>query len=53
MPAIWKMRDARLKAHLHLSVEAEVFIRRERGAEQRDQRQELNRSLCADKHSAY
>ena len=29
--AIWKMGDSCLKAHLPLSVEAEVFIRRERG----------------------
>ena len=36
MSAIWKLK-ACLKAHLRLSVEAEVFIRRERGTEQRDQ----------------
>ena len=28
---------SRLKAHFHISVEADVFIRKERGTEQRDQ----------------
>ena len=61
----WKMGDscleahlpgrwgAHLKAHLHLSVEAEVFIRRERGTEQRDRGRGLERSVCADEHSPF
>ena len=36
--------DSRLKAHLQLSVEAEVFIRREKGTEQRDQGRGLQSS---------
>ena len=36
-PSLGKMGDSCLKAHLHFSVEAVVFIRRERGTEQRDQ----------------
>ena len=46
--AIWKMGDSCPKAHLHLSVEAEAFIRRERGTEQRDQGRGLKGSLRAD-----
>ena len=38
-------------AHLHLSVEAEVFIRRERGREQRDQGRALRSPLRADEPS--
>lgn len=37
VPAAWKTGDARLRAHLPLSVPAEVFLRRE-GTERRDQR---------------
>ena len=33
-PSPGKMGDSRLKAHHHLSVQAEVFIRRERGTEE-------------------
>ena len=48
------MRDSHLKAHLHLSVEAEVFLRRERGTEQGDQGGGLLKSsLCADGHSPF
>ena len=32
--ATWKMGESCHRAHFHLSVEAEVFIRRERGIEQ-------------------
>ena len=53
MPASWKMGDSCLKAHLPLSVEAEVFIRSKRGTEQRDQGRGLQRSLRADKHSPF
>ena len=53
MPAIWKMGDSCPKAHLHLSVEAEAVIRRERGTEQRDQRREFKSSLRADEHSLF
>ena len=35
--ATWKMGDARLKAHLPPSEEAEAFMRRERGTEHRNQ----------------
>ena len=45
LPGRW---GAHLKAHLHLSVEAEVFIRRERGTEQRDQGRGLQSPLRAD-----
>ena len=41
------MGDSCLKAHLHLSVEAEVFIRRERGTELRDEGRGLQSSLRA------
>ena len=40
--------DSCLKAHLHLSVEAEVFIRRKRGPEQSDQGRG-----CTDEHSPF
>ena len=40
--------DLGYPAHLHLSVEAEVFIRKERGTEQRDQGRGLQNSLRAD-----
>ena len=36
-PSPEKMGDLHLKVHLLISVEAEVFIRRDRGTEQRDQ----------------
>ena len=48
---IWKMGDSHLKAHLQLSVEAEVFIRRVRGTEHRDQGWGLKSSPHADQHS--
>ena len=51
-PSPEKMGDSCLKAHLHLSVEAEVIIR-ERGTEQRDQGEGLQGSLCADEHSPF
>ena len=35
-PSPGKRSDSRLKAHLYLSAQAEVFIREERGTEQRD-----------------
>ena len=34
VPATWKMGDSGHKAQSHISVEAEIFIRRERGTEQ-------------------
>ena len=43
-----KMGNSCLKAHLHISVEAEVFIRRGKGMEQRDQGRGLKSSLHAD-----
>ena len=49
--AIWEMGDSCLQAHLHISVEAEVFIRMKRGIEQRDQRRGLESSLGADQQS--
>ena len=52
-PISWKMGDFCLKTHLHLSVEAEVFIRRERGPEQRDQGRGLKSSLRAEEHSPF
>ena len=33
MPASWKTEDSHLKAHLNISVQAEVFISRERDKE--------------------
>ena len=51
--ATWRMGDSCHKAHPHRSVEAEVFIRRERGREQRDQGRELESSPGADKHSPF
>ena len=53
MPVTWMMGDSHLKAHLHLSVEAEVFIRRERKTEQRDQGRGVKSPLYADKHSPF
>ena len=47
------MEDLFLKVHLHLSVEAEVFTRRERGTEQRDQERGLKNSLRAEQHSPF
>ena len=43
-----KIGDSGLKAHLPLSVEAEVFIRRGRGTEQRDQGRGLKGSPQTD-----
>ena len=40
--------DLGYPAHLHLSVEAEVFIRKEKGIEQKDQKRGLKCSVCAD-----
>ena len=37
-PSPGKMEDSRLRAHLHISVKAEVFIRRERRVDQIEQR---------------
>ena len=51
MPAIWKTGDSGLKAHLHLTVEARVFINKERETEQRDQGRRLKIPLCAGEHS--
>ena len=48
-----KIGDSGLKAHLPLSVEAEVFIRRGRGTEQRDQGRGLQSSLQADEHRPF
>ena len=45
------MGDSCLKACLHFSVEAAVFIRRERGTEQREKWRGLQSSLRADEHS--
>ena len=45
--------DSHVKAHPHISVEAEVFIRRERGTEQRDRGRGLESSVCADEHSPF
>ena len=39
------MGDSFLKAHLHISVEAEVFIRRKRKMEERDQGRGVKSSL--------
>ena len=48
-----KMEESCLKVHLHISVEAEVFIRRDRRTEQRDEGKGLQRSLRADEHSPF
>ena len=53
VPTTWKMGDSCCKAHLHISVEAEGLIRRERGTEQRDQGRGLQSSLRADEHSPF
>ena len=65
MPAVWKMGGSHLGAHIledrglmsqilsTLSVETGVFIRRERGTEQRAQERGLQSSLCADEHSPF
>ena len=45
--------DSGHKAHLHLSVEAEAFIKRERGTEQRDRGRGLQISVRADEHSPF
>ena len=52
-PSPGKMGDSHLKTHLYNTVEAEVFIRRERGTEQRGQGRGLKSSLCADQHSTF
>ena len=44
MLGIWKKGDSCLKMQLHISVEAEVFIRRERGTD-RDQGRGLQSSV--------
>ena len=46
------MGDSCHKAHLHLSVETEVFIRRERETEQRVQERGLKSSLHEDEHKS-
>ena len=48
-----EMGDSHHKAHLHLSVEAEISIRRERGTEQGDQGRSLQSSVRADEHSPF
>ena len=52
-PSPRKMGDSCLKAHLYLSVETEVFLRRGRGTEQRDKGKGLKISLRADEHSLF
>ena len=41
VPAAWQIRDSHLKAHLPLSAETEVFIRRER-----EQNEEITGGGC-------
>ena len=52
-PSPGEMGDSCLKPHLHMSAQAEVFIRRERGTEQRGQGKGLKSSLPADEHSPF
>ena len=47
MLAIWEMGDCYLTGHFPISLEAEVFRRRERGTEQRNQERGLQSSVCA------
>ena len=51
-PIPWKMGDSCHKAHLYLSVKADVFIRRKR-TEQKDQGRGLKSSPRADEHSPF
>ncbi|XP_054430320.1 propionyl-CoA carboxylase alpha chain, mitochondrial isoform X2 [Pteronotus mesoamericanus] len=51
VPATWKIGDSCLKAHL--PVEAEVFIRRKRGTEEKDQGRGMKSSLCANEDSPF
>ena len=52
-PSSGEIEDSCHKNCLHLSGLAEVFVRREKGIEQRDQGQGLKNSLSADKHSPF
>ena len=52
-PSSGKVRDSRRQAHLLLSVEAEAFIRRGRGTEERDQGRGLRSPLRADQPSPF
>lgn len=52
-PSSGKMGNSCLKAHLHLSVEAEVFIRRGMGTEQINQWKGLKSSLHADEYNPF
>ena len=45
--------DSCFKAHFHFSVQAEVFIRKERGTEQRYQGRGLKSSLRAGEHNLF
>lgn len=47
-PSPEKMGDLHLKTQSHISVEAEIFRRRDRGTEQKDQGKRLEISPCAE-----
>ena len=52
-PSPWEDGYSCLKSHFHISVQAEVFIRRERETEPRGQGRELKSPVCAEEHSPF
>ena len=52
IPSSWEDGELNLKAHLHLSVEAEVCVSGEKGTEKRS-REGVAISLSADEHSPF